>query len=177
MRVVGYVREASDPTDGRTAFSQQEELRRHAAEHGHQIVALCQDLRSPGRAPSRDGYLSLLGVVASGRVEAVVIPGISTFSSDAIVQEIMLWDLQARGIRVISTDHHDLPLLDAEIVPEPSRMVIRDVLERVGEHTSGTGAHRIDPPPGALPDGDVLVHIIEADAAEHDRVENLEPEA
>lgn len=165
MRIVGYVREASDPSDGRTAFSQQEQIRRYASEHGHQLVALCQDLRTPGRSPARDGYLSLLGVIASGGVDAVIIPGISTFSSDAIVQEVMLWDLQARGVRVISTDPADLGLLDRESTPEPSRMVIRDVLERVGEHTTSVGAHRIDPP-GILPDGDVLVHIIEADAAE-----------
>jgi hypothetical protein len=167
VRIVGYVREASDPSDGRTAFSQQEQIRRYAAEHGHQLVALCQDLRTPGRSPSRDGYLSLLGVIASGGVDAVIIPGISTFSSDAIVQEVMLWDLQARGVRVISTDPADLGLLDRESAPEPSRMVIRDVLERVGEHATSIGAHRIDPP-GILPDGDVLVHIIEADAAEQD---------
>jgi len=167
VRIVGYVREASDPSDGRTAFSQQEQIRRHAADHGHQLVALCQDLRTPGRSPARDGYLSLLGVIASGGVDAVIIPGISTFSSDAIVQEVMLWDLQARGVQVISTDSTDLELLDRESTPEPSRMVIRDVLERVGEHATGIGAHRFDPP-GIFPDGDVLVHIIEADAAEQE---------
>ena len=167
MRIVGYVREASDPSDGRTAFSQQEQIRRHAADRGHQLVALCQDLRTPGRSPARDGYLSLLGVIASGGVDAVIIPGIGTFSSDAIVQEVMLWDLQARGVQVISTDSADLELLDRESTAEPSRMVIRDVLERVGEHATGIGAHRFDPP-GIFPDGDVLVHIIEADAAEQE---------
>lgn len=168
MRVVGYVRESPDPSDGRPAFSQQEEIRRHAGDHGHQLVALCQDLRHPGQPPSRDGYLSLLGVIAAGGVDAVVVPGIATFSSDAIVQEIMLWDLQARGVRVVSTDQTDLRLLDPEAVPEPSRMFIRDVLERVGEHAGAIGAHRIDPP-GLSPDGDVLVHIIHADAAEQQR--------
>ncbi len=165
MRIAGYVRESADPSDDRPAFTQQEELRRFAGDHGHNIVAICQDLRTPGAPPSRDGYLSLLGVVASGGVEAVLVPGIATFSSDAIVQEIMLWDLQARGVRVLSTNDSDLTLLDPATVPEPSRMVIRDVLERVGEHAAGLGAHRIDPP-GILADGDVMVHIIEADAAE-----------
>ncbi|MEE9299049.1 MAG: recombinase family protein [Acidimicrobiia bacterium] len=165
MRIAGYVRESADPSDDRPAFTQQEELRRFAGDHGHNIVAICQDLRAPGAPPSRDGYLSLLGVVASGGVEAVLVPGIATFSSDAIVQEIMLWDLQARGVRLLSTVAADLALLDPEAVPEPSRMVIRDVLERVGEHAAGLGAYRMDPP-GILPDGDVLVHIIEADAAE-----------
>ena len=165
MRVVGYMRESPDPSDGRPAFSQQEEIRRHAGENGHHLVALCQDLRIPGQPPSRDGYRSLLGVIASGGVDAVLVPGIATFSSDAIVQEIMLWDLKARGIRVVSTDQADLGLLDPEAIPEPSRMVIRDVLERVGEHASDIGIPRIDPP-GIFPDSDVLVHITRADAAE-----------
>jgi hypothetical protein len=43
--------------------------------------------------------------------------------------------------------------------------VIRQVLERVGEHAAGIGSHRIDPP-AILPDGDVLIHIIAADEAE-----------
>ena len=165
MRIAGYVRESADPSDDRPAFTQQEELRRYAVEHGHEIVAICQDLRQPGSAPSRDGYLSLLGAVASGAVEAVLVPGIATFSSDAIVQEIMLWDLRGRGVRVLSTMEDDLRLLDPEASPDPSRMVIRDVLDRVGEHAAGIGAHRPDPP-DVLPDGDVLVQIIAADAAD-----------
>jgi len=128
-------------------------------------VALCQDLRNPGQAPNSDGYLSLLGVIAAGGVDAVLVPGIATFSSDAIVQEVMLWDLQARGIRVVSTDPADLSMLDPEASPDPSRLVIRQVLERVGEHAAGIGSHRIDPP-AILPDGDVLIHIIAADEAE-----------
>lgn len=163
MRVVGYVRESSDPSDDRPAFSQQEVLRRHAAERGLHMVAVCQDLRTPGSAPNRDGYLSLLGVVASGGVDGVLIPNVATLSADAIVQEIMLWDLHARGVRVISADPADLDLLDPEAPPEASRMVIRDVLQRVGEHAAGVGGHRIEPPP-VFAEGDVMVHIIAADA-------------
>jgi hypothetical protein len=86
-------------------------------------------------------------------------------SSDQIVQEIMLWDLRGRGVRVISTDPSDLLLLDADERPGSSRMLIRDVLERVGEHARSIGAHRLEPP-GILPDGDVMIHIITADTAE-----------
>jgi DNA invertase Pin-like site-specific DNA recombinase len=164
VRVVGYVRESADPA-GASAFSQQEELRRHAAEHGHLVVAICQDLRSPGVKPSRDGYVSVLGVIAAGGVEAVLVPRLSTFSSDSIVQEIMLWDLRSRGIRVISTDPVDLQLLDTSQAPGADRIVIRDVLERVGEHARDIVARR---PTAAdvLPDADVLVQIIAADEHE-----------
>lgn len=160
MRVVGYVRESADPA-GPSAFAQQEELRRYAVEHGHAIVAVCQDLRSPGAATTRDGYLSVLGVIAAGGVEAVLVPRLSTFSSDAIVQEIMLWDLRSRGIRVVSTDPVDLRLLEDAPSPEADRMVIRDVLERVGEHARHVG--RRPSRAEIVPDTEILVQIIEAD--------------
>lgn len=164
MRVVGYVRESADPA-GASAFAQQEELRRYASEHGHALVAICQDLRSPGAPPARDGYLSVLGVIAAGGVEAVIVPRLATFSSDAIVQEIMLWDLRSRGIRVISTDPVDLRLLDAEASPGADRLVIRDVLERVREHARDLGGIRPDPD-DVVPPNDVLVQIIAADGRE-----------
>jgi len=164
VRVVGYVRESADPDAGVSAYAQQEEIRRHATEHGHHLVAVCQDARVPGEPLGRDGYLGLLGVIASHAVDAVVIPGIATLSSDQIVQEIMLWDLRSRGVRVLSTRDGDLPLLDPEAEAEPSRMVIRDVLERVGEHARGIGATRLDQN-DVLGSSDVLIHIVESDRA------------
>ena len=162
MRVVGYVRESPDPSDGRSGFAQQEEIRRHAAAHGLTLVAVCQDLRG---STDRDGYLSLLGVVAAGGVDAVLLPGLATLSSDQIVQEIMRWDLIARGIKVTSTSPADADLLAADADPGVARMLIRDVLTRVGEHARTLGGRRLDPPT-ILPDGDVLIHILNADAAE-----------
>jgi len=133
MRVVAYVREAADPAGDRPAFAQQEEIRRFAAAHGLQVVALCQDVRSPGRALGREGYLSLLGVLASGHAAAVLLPGLATLSSDLVVQEIMLWDLRSRGARVLSTDTADLEALSAT-PSDPNREFVRHVLARVGEH-------------------------------------------
>ena len=141
---MGYVRESADASEGRPAFAQQERLRRYAAEHGHILVAICQDTRASGTSPRRDGYLSLLGCIAAGGVDAVLLPDVSTLSSDQIVQEILLWDLRNRGIPVISADPADLSILDAERPPDPTRMVIRDVLQRVGEHSralAGLGLH------------------------------------
>lgn len=166
MRIVGYVRE---PADGsRPAYTQQEELRRHASDHGDQLVSVCIDPHLPGRPPARDGYLGVLGVVASGAVDAVLVPGVETLSSDQIVQEIMIWDLQARGIRVVSTDPSDQPLLDRTEPPSASRMLIRDVLDRVGDHARTLRSRQPDSP-SPLPDADVLVHIIEADQGEAGR--------
>lgn len=167
MRIAGYVRESPDPSDPRTAFAQQEEIRRHAATHGLTVVAICQDLR--GAAGGRDGYLALLGVVAAGAVDAVLLPGVATLSSDQIVQEIMIWDLVSRRIRVLSTAEADLALLDGEADPGTTRMLIRDVLSRVGEHARAIGPTPGDRPP-PVPDTDVLIHLVRADAAEIDLI-------
>lgn len=133
MRIAGYVRESADPSADRPAFAQQEELRRYAVEHGHDLVAICRDAREPGHALGRDGYRSLLGVIASGSVDTVLVPGLETFADDEIVQEIMLWDLRSRQVRVLSTRPADEPILDGGD-PGASRMVIRHVLARVAEY-------------------------------------------
>lgn len=166
MRVAGYVRESLDPAEGRSAFAQQEEIRRHAAAHGMTVVAICQDLRgSPG---PRDGYLALLGVLASAAVDAVLVPGLATLSPDHIVQEIMIGDLLARRVRVISTAESDLALLDASSDPGASRTLIRDVLERVREHQRAVGAAPGSRPetPRPLPDAEVMIHLVKSDEAE-----------
>src|SRR4030065_1525987 len=104
MRVAASVRESVDPSEDRPAFAQQEEIRRHAAAHGLQVVAVCQDVPRPGLTLGREGYRSLLGMVGAGNAQAVLLPGVDTLSADAAVQEIMLWDLRARGARALSTD-------------------------------------------------------------------------
>ncbi len=134
MRLAGYVRESADPSADRSAFAQQEDLRRYALEHGHDLVAVCRDARQPGHALGRSGYRSLLGVIGAGGIDAVVLPGIETLSSDQIVQEIILWDLRSRRIRVLSTDPEDDTVL-TDPPAEPGRMLIRDVLARVAEYS------------------------------------------
>lgn len=160
MRVVAYVREATDPAGDRPAFAQQEEIRRFAATHSLQVVALCQDVRSPGRALGREGYLSLLGVLASGHAEAVLLPGVATLSSDLIVQEIMLWDLRSRGAQVLSTDPADLNAL-AATPPDADRQFVRHVLARVAEHGALAAATPAGPP-AVIPPGEdgVVVSLV-----------------
>ncbi|MBN2114300.1 MAG: recombinase family protein [Acidimicrobiia bacterium] len=160
MRVVAYVREAADPAGDRPAFAQQEEIRRFAAAHGLQVVALCQDVRSPGRALGREGYLSLLGVLASGNAEAVLVPGLDTLSSDLVVQEIMLWDLRARGAAVLSTEPADVDALAAG-PSDPTRQFVRHVLARVVEHGALAAARPAGmAPPSPPADDGVVVSLL-----------------
>jgi len=142
MRVVAYLREAVDPGEDRPAFAQQEEIRRHAAVHGLNVVAICQDVPRPGLTLGREGYRSLLGVIRSGNAEAVLLPGVETLSADLVIQEIMLWDLRARGARVLSTDAADAEVLGPVPADAPRRFV-RDVLARIAEYREALAT----PPP------------------------------
>ena len=156
MRVVGYARESAGAEDALPVFAQQEEIRRWAAAHGHHLVAVCQDSRQAGYALRRDGYLALLGTIASGGVDAVVVAGLECLASDQIVQEILLWDLRSRGVPVVSTIAEEAPLTgDGD--PGPTRMLIRDVLARVAEHAGTLDAHPPARPPGTA---DVVVQLL-----------------
>jgi len=160
MRVVAYLREAVDPAEDRPAFAQQEEIRRHAAIHGLNVVAICQDVPRPGLTLGREGYRSLLGIIRSGNAEAVLLPGVETLSADLVIQEIMLWDLRARGARVLSTDAADTDVLG----PEPAnatRRFVRDVLSRVAEYREALAAppSPLSPEPGAA-DERVIVQLV-----------------
>jgi DNA invertase Pin-like site-specific DNA recombinase len=157
VRIVGYVRESSDPAEGPTAFAQQEEIRRYAARHGHALIALCQDARTPGHPLGKTGYRSMLGILGTGEAEAVVVASLDALSGDTIVQEILLWDLRARGVRVLSSAPSEEELLGT--TPDPTRMLIRDVLSRVSQH-----AEELRRPVGDG-SGDVVVYIDEARTA------------
>ena len=133
MRVVGYVREASDPREGEPAFAQSERIRRWANDGGHVLVAICQDLRSADTAGRWEGFRAVLGIVDTDVARAVVVSDLTVLSPDKIVQEIVIRDLRSRDATVISVnekDHADLEEATADRV----RMVVRDVLTRLDEH-------------------------------------------
>jgi hypothetical protein len=156
VRVVGYVRESADREDTRPAFVQHEDIRRWTAEHGYELVAVCRDARPQEGSPGRAGYLALLGVLGTGGIDAVVLPGIAVLSDDQIVQEILLWDLRSRGVRVVSTDAGDADTLGPEQT-NPTRMLIRDVLSRVAEHAGLLGRRGFEAPSGPA---DVVIELL-----------------
>lgn len=177
MRVVGYVRESPGPAEAEPAFAQAERIRRWAADTGHQLVSVCQDVRTPGRALGRDGYRALVGIVAAGEVDAVVLPDLTTLSADKIGQEVMLWDLRSRGVAVLSTEPADNEaLLDPP--NEQVRLIVRDVLAKVAVHL-GVLSGDDQPPelgPGPEPDGEpeeededgVIVELVPSESPDED---------
>lgn len=155
MRVVGYVRELANPHEGEAAYAQAEQIRRWVGERGDVLMAICQDLRTPGRALSREGYRALLGILAAGEVDAVVVPTLDTLASDKVTQEISIWDLRRRGVTVLSTSAADIELL-ADPPPDQLRLIVRDVMIKYGRYLDTTA----DPP-----DSTEAPSLIEVDEA------------
>lgn len=127
VRVVGYIRETS--ADGEPAFAQSEKIRRWINENGHRLIALCQDVRTPGHAVGREGLQSIVGIVSAGQVDAVVVPSLSTFSSDKVTQEVIMSALRLNEVTLLSTEIDDVDML-ADPPADNLRMVVRDVLAK-----------------------------------------------
>jgi len=174
LRVVGYVRDTPDPSEAEPAFAQAERVRRWINDSGHQLVAVCQDVRTAGRPLGRDGYRAMMGIIASGEAEAVLLPSLDALSPDKVTQEIMLWDLRGRGVTVVSALPEDLELL-ADPPEDSLRILIRDVLAKVGIHVEMVGAAAmstgtVEPQPeqprmeritpSDVDEGDVVVELI-----------------
>lgn len=173
MRVVGYVRDTPDPSEAEPAFAQAERVRRWINDSGHQLVAVCQDVRTAGRPLGRDGFRAMIGILGTGEAEAVLVPSLDALSPDKVTQEIMLWDLRARGVAVISAAETDLELL-ADPPSDSLRILIRDTLAKVATHVEMVGAAGIPMSSPATPelplvaeheeepydDSDVVVELI-----------------
>ena len=127
MRVVGYIREAS--ADGEPAFAQSEKIRRWINENGHRLVALCQDVRTPGHAVGREGLQSIVGIISAGQVDAVVVPSLTAFSSDKVTQEVIMSALRFHEVTLLSTEPTDIDML-ADPPADNLRMIVRDVLAK-----------------------------------------------
>ncbi len=164
MRIVGYAREFSDRSHAGSIFAQSERIRRWAAEQGYQLLAMCQDVRSPSGEPGDEGFRALLEIVGAGHADAVVVPSLEAFSSDLVIQEVVLHDLRTRGIRVISTTDADVEIL-ADARPDLARLLIRDVLARQAAYarTMRERAEVEDEP--AVSDDDVVIELIPAQSA------------
>ena len=164
MRVVGYVREAPGPQEGDSAYAQAERIRRWVAESSHQLVAVCQDVRTPGRELGREGFRALLGIVSAGQVDAVVLPDLTVLSPDKVSQEVMLWDLRRRSVTVVTTNEEEVAALE-DPPADPTRLLLRDVLAKIGDYLTeveGIGSATPDAPTVLQVDeaSDVIVELI-----------------
>jgi len=158
VRVVGYVRESPGLADTETAYAQGERIRRWVAHHGHHLVAVCRDVRTPSGEVHREGYRALLHIVRAGDADAVVVSELGVLSPDKVMQEIMIHDLRSHGVTVVSTDPREAD----ELIDPPhdaTRLVIRDVLARAADYaeefsTLEPSIAVVPPPP------DVVVELL-----------------
>lgn len=127
VRVVGYIRETS--SDGEPAFAQSEKIRRWINENGHRLVALCQDVRTPGHTVGREGLQSIVGIISAGQVDAVVVPSLTTFSADKVTQEVIMSALRLNEVTLLSTEIDDIEML-TDPPADNLRMIVRDVLAK-----------------------------------------------
>lgn len=164
MRVVGYIREAS--AEGEPAFAQSEQIRRWINENGHRLVALCQDVRTPGHAVGREGLQSIVGIISAGQVDAVVVPSLSTFAADKVTQEVIMSALRTNGVTLLSTDTVDIDQL-SDPPTDKVRLLVRDVLAkqaRFDEILSLPDAGEPEPEVVRIDDApDVVIELIPAE--------------
>lgn len=153
MRVVGYIRETG--ADGEPAFAQSERIRRWVSQNGHRLVALCQDVRTPGHPVGREGLQSIIGIISAGQVDAVVVPSLATLSPDKVSQEVILWDIRGYDIAVLSTDTDDVPQL-TDPPTDNTRLIVRTVLDKAARF------HEIMSLPAALPAEPEVIRIDDA---------------
>lgn len=167
MRVVGYIREAS--AEGEPAFAQSEKIRRWINENGHRLVALCQDVRTPGHAVGREGLQSIVGIISAGQVDAVVVPSLTTFAADKVTQEVIISALRTNGVTLLSTDTVDIDQL-ADPPTDNVRLLVRDVLAkqaRFDEILSLPDAGEPEPEIVRIDDApDVVIELIPAERSE-----------
>jgi len=160
VRLVGYVRESTAPSETDSAYAQSDRIRRTAADGGHSLVAVCQDVPRPGVEQARDGYLALLGVVDAGQVDGVVVSSLSALSADMMSQEIAIWDLRRRGVVVVSADPAEVADL-AHPPEDRSRLLVREVMARMDSYR--LSLDQLAPPVAVdHPPPDVTVELITA---------------
>ncbi|HEX9645068.1 MAG TPA: recombinase family protein [Acidimicrobiia bacterium] len=162
MRVVGYVRETMDLQKGDGSFAQAERIRRWTNEQGHQLVAVCQDVRTPGHPLGREGLRALIGIISVGQVDAVVVASLQALSPDKLTQEVMIADLRGRGVAVATSNEAEQALLE-DPSPDQVRMLVRDALEKAERHRELVGSARTAGSPTILQiaeGSDVIVELI-----------------
>jgi hypothetical protein len=164
VRVVGYIREVSSA--GEPAFAQQERIRRWVGDNGHRLVALCQDVRTPGHPVGREGLQSIVGIISAGQVDAVVVPSLGSFAADKVSQEVIMAALRATGVTLLSTELADVDEL-ADPPADSLRALVRHVLDKQArfETILSLPTVEVEPPSVVRIDDtrDVIVELVPAD--------------
>jgi DNA invertase Pin-like site-specific DNA recombinase len=139
------VRQTPGLSDPDPAFAQSERVRRWVRDTGNELIAVCQDHHASVANTDRPGFKALLDIVRSGNADAVLVANLGALSPDKVTQEIMISDIRRAGATLIATDEDDLEVLRSG-ADDHTRMVVRDIVERVSEYREAFGLSGSDEP-------------------------------
>lgn len=130
MKVIGYCRVSTDNQKERDTISIQEEaLREYATAAGLELGEIFRDEGVSGGLEIRPGLSELLDCLDHApEIRGVLIWKLDRLARDIVIQEKFIRDLEARGIKVISTKE------DFDGMDKGTRELIRGVIGLVSQY-------------------------------------------
>lgn len=170
--VIAYVRARRGRDGGADTAAQRSAIERWARRGRHRVVAVIEEDPQAQLLADRRGLAEVLADVRDGLVDGLVVHSLRCLDDTLVVQEQLLAELRASGVRVYSLQPAEASEL-RRVAADPARQAVREVLEaaasnaphvaalrRHGRRSSHVGAG--SPPYGYRKDGGRLV----PDAAE-----------
>ncbi len=131
-KAVSYVRvSGKGQADGDGPERQRRAITRYAKSAGFEVVESFDDLGVSGATELEDrpGLAAILDRVESNGVRIVLVERADRLARDLMVQEVIVAQFVAAGVRVLTADGVDLATAD----DDPTRRLIRQVLGAVAE--------------------------------------------
>jgi len=137
MRITAYLRASTDaPAErGQGLDVQRLAIRAWARQHGHEIASWHADegISAGDGLDTGDALPDAVGEIREGRADGLVVYRLDRLARDLIQQEILLAELAGLGGQVFSTSAGEQDII-TNGPEEPSRRLIRQVLEAVARH-------------------------------------------
>lgn len=131
MKLIGYTRVSTDgQTDGFGVDVQRQVSVSYAKNHGHNIVAWCDDV-IPGTVDGieRYGFSCVIDHLEASDAEGVIMSTLDRLGRRLIVSEAALAVLRNAGAQVFTADHGEI----GEADEDETRILIRQVLGAIAE--------------------------------------------
>lgn len=145
LRLIGYLRVSTQgqAVDGFGLPAQKHAVGKWAKEHGHEVVAWCQDAGVSGTVDGleRPGFSCVVESLRAERADGVVTFDLSRLARLLHVQEAalnVLWRLNARVFTVTAGE------LEPDKEDDPTRTLIRQVLGAVAQFERANIMHKMN---------------------------------
>lgn len=138
MKVIAYLRVSTDrqAEQGLGLDVQEEQIRKWARSHRHQVVAWLRDEGQSGANGLEDrvGLADALDLLGQGTAQGLVVYCVDRLARDLVLQEQLLADLWRMGAAVFSTRSSEAGYLVPDDPEDPSRRLIRQILGAVADY-------------------------------------------